>query len=1025
MHKHYKLNSIISLKLKNFQTYKHAEFTFHPNLNFIAGPNGSGKSTIANAIAFVMGGSPKTVGKTKDISDYVKFGEMDGYIEAVVKHDNGIITIKRIIYRNQKRTNWFIDGRAAKQTEIDALLMRMKINVDSLCQFLPQEKVSHFAQLSPEELLDETIRSDEKIMIIKEELFELEQSREKIIDEVATVEKKKEGIEKLVSHLFKDVNKLREKEQSLKRVELFKLKKQWLEYDIIRKEYQRLKKKLNKNEEIIERKKQTIIELQKEIEEMRQSEETKTFDLKIAALNENNKKLSEIMKEIEDLYHEMDKVRVDECSLSKKKDNRNRIIENCKQELERNIDRLNGYHIPDPPIEPAGDNEVDMLEEQLSDLKREKERIQTNSIYLKNEIEALTKKKLKIKEMANRQLEFLKGYHRDTYNAVLWLRENKHMFKDEIIEPAILQITIKNNRFAPEIETFLSFQALSSFICKNPEDFEKFMKIMKDEKRWGVNGCEVIRGNVNSKPISTEELQKHGFEAYLIDLIESRKEILDVLAAYCNFNVIPVTKSNLDENIIFETLPFKKIAIRNKYLEIKRNKYNKTDYIIIESGLRKGNMFNQDLSKDEIKTIEKELYDKHKARETNKENYIALMKEIETNEEKLKGLYKERSDYKMKLNEIKRMEEKKEQLKNKIKMLELEILKMEDFSCFENEEKELADKFCLLTNKIANKIDLLTEKMFRGEYEILLGEAVDLESNIKEIQFMSNKLNNEIVVLEAELVDHKSELKKIKTQINAKKEILKEKTDKLSKNPLNEIDKAILEAMPGSIDALEKEIAVESTKATFYNVDPALMAEYNEKVDQLKEINISKNRLENVKFELDRKIEKMKCDLVEKIHSIVDPLNKRFGQLFGRLKCEGKIELVHNNLLSSKWKLNVLVKFRMEEELELLSSYRQSGGEKSVTTILFLLSLQGISPAPFRLVDEINQGMDRYNEKLVHDILVGLSEEESAPQFFIITPKIISGLRFGDKMKIIIVYSGDVDGVEKIHDKYKYNMIKA
>lgn len=49
------------------------------------------------------------------------------------------------------------------------------------------------------------------------------------------------------------------------------------------------------------------------------------------------------------------------------------------------------------------------------------------------------------------------------------------------------------------------------------------------------------------------------------------------------------------------------------------------------------------------------------------------------------------------------------------------------------------------------------------------------------------------------------------------------------------------------------------------------------------------------------------------------------------------------------------VKFREAEELQPLNAQRQSGGERSVSTILYLVALQGVAACPFRIVDEINQ----------------------------------------------------------------------
>lgn len=53
--------------------------------------------------------------------------------------------------------------------------------------------------------------------------------------------------------------------------------------------------------------------------------------------------------------------------------------------------------------------------------------------------------------------------------------------------------------------------------------------------------------------------------------------------------------------------------------------------------------------------------------------------------------------------------------------------------------------------------------------------------------------------------------------------------------------------------------------------------------------------------------------------------------------------------------LRVRVKFRDNEDLQDLNAHTQSGGERAVSTAIYMLALQELTPAPFRLVDEINQ----------------------------------------------------------------------
>mgnify|MGYP002829354555 CR=1 FL=1 len=68
----------------------------------------------------------------------------------------------------------------------------------------------------------------------------------------------------------------------------------------------------------------------------------------------------------------------------------------------------------------------------------------------------------------------------------------------------------------------------------------------------------------------------------------------------------------------------------------------------------------------------------------------------------------------------------------------------------------------------------------------------------------------------------------------------------------------------------------------------------------------------------------------------------------------------------SNYKIHIRVQWRANEELHVLGeSGRDSGGERSVATMVYLISLQNINPAPFRVVDEINQAMDSSNERNV------------------------------------------------------------
>ncbi|TNJ28715.1 RecF/RecN/SMC N terminal domain-containing protein [Giardia muris] len=85
---------------------------------------------------------------------------------------------------------------------------------------------------------------------------------------------------------------------------------------------------------------------------------------------------------------------------------------------------------------------------------------------------------------------------------------------------------------------------------------------------------------------------------------------------------------------------------------------------------------------------------------------------------------------------------------------------------------------------------------------------------------------------------------------------------------------------------------------------------------------------------------------------------------------------------------------------ERLRDISLSGGERSVVSLCIVNSLRGenaFDTIPFRLVDEINQGLDDNFEQAAHEMLCSTSEL----QYFISSPKLPSYLRF-DRDEILV-----------------------
>ncbi|KAG2042040.1 P-loop containing nucleoside triphosphate hydrolase protein [Suillus americanus] len=153
--------SIVRIQLHNFLTYDWVEFRPGPYLNMILGPNGTGKSSIACAICLGLNWPPSILGRANEISSFVKHGKENGYIEIELKGAKGQknLVIRRNLSAKSKSSTLTLNGQSCTGKEITSRMAKLNVQVGNLCSFLPQDKVSEFAQMTPQQLLRETQRA--------------------------------------------------------------------------------------------------------------------------------------------------------------------------------------------------------------------------------------------------------------------------------------------------------------------------------------------------------------------------------------------------------------------------------------------------------------------------------------------------------------------------------------------------------------------------------------------------------------------------------------------------------------------------------------------------------------------------------------------------------------------------------------------------------------------------------------------------------------------------------------------------
>ena len=192
----------------NFITYDDAEVFPGPRLNVVLGPNGTGKSTLTHAICLACAGKTSTVGRSSDLSQFVKKGKESAKLSYVeidmlkrVTHDTcsmhctpmrlftplraencrhdfpphllrctprslfpsrpqgEVTTIRRDLKVTDNTSKWYLNGKMSTAAAVKSLMSELNIDVDNLCSFMAQDKVGNFTLQTPKQILQTTLQS--------------------------------------------------------------------------------------------------------------------------------------------------------------------------------------------------------------------------------------------------------------------------------------------------------------------------------------------------------------------------------------------------------------------------------------------------------------------------------------------------------------------------------------------------------------------------------------------------------------------------------------------------------------------------------------------------------------------------------------------------------------------------------------------------------------------------------------------------------------------------------------------------
>lgn len=168
------------------------------------------------------------LGRAKEASEFVKHGCREATIEIELAKGPGFQTnpvITRTIKREGNKSTFTINGKEVSRKQVLKLAESFSIQIDNLCQFLPQDKVAEFAALSPVELLRSTQRAAAGAEMTEwhDSLIRLRAEQKKLLLETKNDRELLKNLENRQEMQRADVERVRERALIKRRIEMLEL----------------------------------------------------------------------------------------------------------------------------------------------------------------------------------------------------------------------------------------------------------------------------------------------------------------------------------------------------------------------------------------------------------------------------------------------------------------------------------------------------------------------------------------------------------------------------------------------------------------------------------------------------------------------------------------------------------------------------------------------------------------------------------------------------------------------------------
>ncbi|KAK2489221.1 hypothetical protein MC885_018096 [Smutsia gigantea] len=991
---------IESIQLRNFMCHSMlGPFKFGSNVNFIVGNNGSGKSAVLTALIVGLGGKAVATNRGSSLKGFVKDGQNSADVSITLRnrgddayranaYGSSIIVQQRISmdgsrsYKLKSETGTVISTR---KEELIAILDHFNIQVDNPVSVLTQEMSKQFLQSKNE--------GDKYKFFMK--ATQLEQMKEDYSYIMETKERTKEQISQGEERLIELKRQCLEKEerfQSIAGLSTMKNNLEELKHEMAWAVVNEIEKQLNAIRDNIKIGEDRAARLDRKMEDQQ------------VRLNEAENKYKDIQDRLEKIFQETN-ARAPEClalktdvTAKKRVYNEAEVLYNrslneyralmkddeqlCKriEELKKSTDQsleseclerqkkiswLKERVMALKDQESSVNQEIEQFQQAIEKDKEESIRIKREELDVKH---ALSYNQRQLKELKDSKTDRLKrfGPHVPALLEAIDDAYKRGLFTYKPIGPLGACIHLRDPELALAIESCLK-GLLQAYCCHNHADERVLQALMERFYSRGTPRPQIIVSEFRNEMYDVRHRAAY------------HPEFPTVLTALEIDNAV-VANSLIDMRGIETVLLIKNNSVARKVMQSKKPPRNcreaftaDGDQVFEERYYSSENKRPKFLSKDvdsEISDLEIEVENKMAQILNLQQHSSALEKDIKRSEEFLRRRqihYRELKEDEAQENKIKmkmvekNMEQQKENMEH-LKSLKIEAERKYDAIKLKiNQLSDLAEPLKDELNLADSEVD--NQKRGKQHYEEKQKEHLDT----------LNKKKRELDMKEKELEEKMSQARQIcpeRIEVQKSASILDKEINRLRQKIQAE------HASHGDREEIMKQY--QEARETYLDLDNKVKT-LRRFIKLLEEIMTHRYKT----YQQFRRCLTLRCKLY-------------FDNLLSQRTYCGKMNFDHKNET-----LSISVQPGEGNKAAFSDMRALSGGERSFSTVCFILSLWSIAESPFRCLDEFDVYMDMVNRRIAMDMILKMADSQRFRQFILLTPQSMSSLPSSKLIRIL------------------------